>query len=133
MQLEDRWENFGSLDGIIDSDDPFTLQGAPRFELYEKLYSLVDHALTSDENLLLRQILGMGCKQRSVKELAQLYRVTQKEQLRRNFKNNLWQSLINCAIMTNRFYFGNILIDNMKTCPKCQGEMEQTGEKEFWT
>ena len=34
--------------------------------------------------------------------------------------------------MTNRFYFGNILIDNMKTCPKCQGEMEQTGEKEFW-
>ena len=79
MQLEDRWENFGSLDGIIDSDDPFTLQGAPRFELYEKLYSLVDHALTSDENLLLRQILGMGCKQRSVKELAQLYRVTQKE------------------------------------------------------
>ena len=79
MQLEDRWENFGSLDGIIDSDDPFTLQGAPRFELYEKLNSLVDHALTSDENLLLRQILGMGCKQRSVKELAQLYRVTQKE------------------------------------------------------
>ena len=20
-----------------------------------------------------------------------------------------------------------------KTCPKCQGEMEETGEKEFWT
>jgi hypothetical protein len=24
-QMEDRWENFGSLDGIIDTDDPFTL------------------------------------------------------------------------------------------------------------
>ena len=27
MQLEDRWENFGSLDGIVDTEDPFTLQG----------------------------------------------------------------------------------------------------------
>ena len=27
----------------------------------------------------------------------------------------------------------NISIWDMKTCPKCQGEMEQTGEKEFWT
>lgn len=23
MQLEDRWENYGSLDGIVDTDDPF--------------------------------------------------------------------------------------------------------------
>ena len=78
MQLEDRWENFGSLDGIIDSDDPFTLQGAPRFELYEKIHSLLNHALTADENLLLRQTLGMGCKQRSIKDLAQQMGTTQK-------------------------------------------------------
>ena len=78
MQLEDRWENFGSLDGIIDSEDPFTLQGAPRFELSEKINNLLNHALTDDENLLLRQILGMGCKQRPVKELAQIHGMTQK-------------------------------------------------------
>ena len=78
IQLEDRWENFGSLDGIIDSEDPFTLQGAPRFELSEKINSLLNHALTADENLLLRQTLGMGCKQRSVKDLAQQMGTTQK-------------------------------------------------------
>ena len=82
-QMEDRWErsalplryakNYGSLDGIIDSDDPFTLQGAPRFELTEKINDLLSHALTADENLLLRQVLGMGCKQRSVKELAKMH------------------------------------------------------------
>ena len=72
-QMEDRWENYGSLDGIIDSDDPFTIQGAPRFELTEKLNDLLGHALTDDENLLLRQVLGMGCKQRSVKELAKMH------------------------------------------------------------
>ena len=77
MQLEDRWENYGTLDGIMDTEDPFTLQGAPRFELSEKINSLLDHALTDDENLLLRQILGMGCKQRSVKELATLHGITQ--------------------------------------------------------
>lgn len=27
----------------------------------------------------------------------------------------------------------NIRIWDMKTCPKCQGEMEDTGEREFWT
>jgi Zn finger protein HypA/HybF involved in hydrogenase expression len=27
----------------------------------------------------------------------------------------------------------NIRIWDKKTCPKCQGEMEDTGEKEFWT
>ena len=72
-QMEDRWENYGSLAGIIDSDDPFTLQGAPRFELSEKIDSLLSHALTDDENLLLRQVLGMGCKQRPVKELAKMH------------------------------------------------------------
>lgn len=78
-QMEDRWENYGSLDGIIDSDDPFTLQGAPRFELSEKIDSLLSHALTDDENLLLRQVLGMGCKQRSVKELAKIHGQAEKK------------------------------------------------------
>ena len=27
----------------------------------------------------------------------------------------------------------NIRIWDMNTCPKCQGAMEDTGEKEFWT
>ena len=27
----------------------------------------------------------------------------------------------------------NIKIWDMHTCPKCQGEVEPTGEKEFWT
>ncbi len=76
MQLEDRWENYGSMDGIVDTEDPFTLQGAPRFELSEKINTLLDHALTDDENLLLRQILGMGCKQLSVKELARQHGIT---------------------------------------------------------
>ena len=76
-QMEDRWENYGSLDGIIDTDDPFTLQGAPRFELSEKINSLLSNALTDDENLLIRQVLGMGCKQRSVKELAKMHGITQ--------------------------------------------------------
>lgn len=76
-QMEDRWENYGSLDGIIDTDDPFTLQGVPRFELSEKINSLLSNALTDDENLLIRQVLGMGCKQRSVKELAKMHGITQ--------------------------------------------------------
>ena len=69
VQLQDRWENYGSLDAIVDTHDPFTLEGAPRFELSEKIDSLLSHALAEDENLLLRQTLGMGCKQRSVKSL----------------------------------------------------------------
>ena len=36
LQTQDRWENYGSLDGIADTNDPFDLAGAPRFELYEK-------------------------------------------------------------------------------------------------
>ena len=88
VQMQDRWErsalplryakNYGSLDGIADNNDPIDLAGAPRFELYEKLNSLLNHALTADENLLLRQTLGMGCKQRSVKDLAQQMGTTQK-------------------------------------------------------
>ncbi len=71
VQMQDRWENYGSLDGITDTHDPFDLAGAPRFELSEKINSLLNHALTEDENLLLRQVLGMGCRQRSIKSLAQ--------------------------------------------------------------
>ena len=78
VQMQDRWENFGSLDAIVDTHDQFTLEGAPRFELSEKIDSLLSHALTEDENLLLRQTLGMGCKQRSVKSLAQQMGNTQK-------------------------------------------------------
>ncbi len=78
VQMQDRWENYGSLDGIADTHDPFDLAGVPRFELYEKINSLLNHALTADENLLLRQTLGMGCKQRSVKDLAQQMGTSQK-------------------------------------------------------
>lgn len=45
-QMENRLENYDSLDGIIDTDDPFTLQGAPRFELSEKINGLLSNALT---------------------------------------------------------------------------------------
>ncbi len=78
QQKEDRWENFGSLDGIIDTDDPFTLRGVPRFELQEKINVLLSRALTENEDILLRQVLGMGCKQRSLESLAELHSVTQK-------------------------------------------------------
>ena len=50
-QMQDRWErsalplryakNYGSLDGIADTHDPFDLAGAPRFELYEKRYQKI--------------------------------------------------------------------------------------------
>ena len=78
VQMQDRWENYGSQDGIADEHDPFTLQGAPRFELAEKIGNLLNHALTENENLLLRQTLGMGCKQRSIKDLARQMGTTQK-------------------------------------------------------
>ena len=42
VQLQDRWENYGSLDAIVDTHDPFTLEGAPRFELSEKIDSSTD-------------------------------------------------------------------------------------------
>ena len=77
VQMQNRWENYGSLDGIVDTHDPFDLAGAPRFELSEKINNLLNHALTDDENLLLRQMLGMGCKQRQVKELARQHGMTQ--------------------------------------------------------
>ena len=70
LQMQDRWENYGTENGIVDTHDPFTLQGAPRFELTEQIDRLLSHALTEDENLLLRQTLGLGCKQRSMLYLA---------------------------------------------------------------
>ena len=78
VQMQDRWENYGSQNGIADEHAPFNLHGAPRFELAEKIDSLLNHALTEDENLLLRQTLGMGCKQRSIKDLARQMGTTQK-------------------------------------------------------
>ena len=78
VQMQDRWENYGSLDGIADTHDSFSLEGVPRFELSEKINNLLNHALTTDENLLLRQTLGMGCKQRSIKNLAQQMGISQK-------------------------------------------------------
>lgn len=78
VQMQDRWENYDSLDGIADTHDPFTLEGVPRFELSEKIDSLLSHALNEDEILLLRQTLGMGCKQRSIKSLAQQMGTNQK-------------------------------------------------------
>ena len=44
VQMQDRWENYGSLDAIVDTHDPFTLEGAPRFELSEKIDSPLSHA-----------------------------------------------------------------------------------------
>ena len=78
VQMQDRWENYGSLDGIVDTRNQFDLAGAPRFELSEKINSLLNHALNEDENLLIRQTLGLGCKQRSVKDLALQMGTTQK-------------------------------------------------------
>ena len=78
VQLQDRWENYGTQNGIADMEDPFTLQGAPRFELAEKIDQLLNHVLSADDNLLLRQTLGLGCKQRSIKVLARQQGTTQK-------------------------------------------------------
>ena len=30
VQMQERWENFCSLDAIVDTHDQFTLEGAPR-------------------------------------------------------------------------------------------------------
>ena len=103
VQMQDRWENYGSLDGIADTHDPFDLAGAPRFELAEKIDNLLNHALTEDENLLLRQTLGMGCKQRSVKILPNKW-----EPPRKPCNSNSWKSSRNYAITTIQYNFGNI-------------------------
>ena len=103
VQMQDRWENYGSQDGIADEHDPFTLQGAPRFELAEKIDSLLNHALTEDENLLLRQTLGMGCKQAPYRILPARW-----EQLRKPCYSNSWKSSTNFVTTTILFNSGNI-------------------------
>ena len=54
VQMQDRWENYDSLDGIADTHDPFELAGAPRFELSEKINDLLNHALTEQESEQIR-------------------------------------------------------------------------------
>ncbi len=52
LQMQDRWENYGTDNGIVDSHDPFTLQGAPRFELTEQIDRLLSHALHEDLSIV---------------------------------------------------------------------------------
>ncbi len=57
MQIQDRWENFGTQNGIADDGyDHHSLHGAPRFEVTEKINALLNGILTTDENLILRRI-----------------------------------------------------------------------------
>ena len=64
MQIQDRWENFGIQNGIADDGyDHHSLHGAPRFEVTEKINALLNGILTTDENLILREYFGIGCKQ----------------------------------------------------------------------
>ena len=50
MQNQDKWENFGTQNGI----------------------------LTTDENLILREYFGIGCQQRTIEELAEVNHSTEK-------------------------------------------------------
>ncbi len=34
VQMQDRWENYGSLDGIADTNDPFDLAGCSPLALF---------------------------------------------------------------------------------------------------
>ena len=66
MQIQDRWENFGTQNGIADDGyDHHSLHGAPRFEVTEKINALLNGILTTDENLILREYFGIGCQQRT--------------------------------------------------------------------
>ncbi|MCR4852492.1 MAG: hypothetical protein K5893_02740 [Prevotella sp.] len=72
FQIQDKWENFGSQNGIVDdSYDHHSLYGAPRFEVREKIDSLLNNILNADENVILRQHFGIGCRQRTIEELAE--------------------------------------------------------------
>ena len=71
IQILDKWENFGTQNGIVDDgNDHHSLHGAPRFEVSEKINALLNGILTTDENLILREYFGIGCQQRTVEELA---------------------------------------------------------------
>ena len=95
MQNQDKWENFGTQNGIEDDgydhhslhgaprieDDGYdhhSLHGAPRFELTEKINALLNCILTTDENLILREYFGIGCRQRTIEELADVNHSTEK-------------------------------------------------------
>ena len=79
MQIQDRWENFGTQNGIADDGyDHHSLHGAPRFEVTEKINALLNGILTTDENLILREYFGIGCQQRTIEELADVNHSTEK-------------------------------------------------------
>ncbi len=79
MQIQDRWENFGTQNGIKDDGyDHHSLHGAPRFEVTEKINALLNGILTTDENLILREYFGIGCQQRTIEELAEVNHSTEK-------------------------------------------------------
>lgn len=71
IQILDKWENFGTQNGIADEGyDHHSLHGSPRFEVTEKINALLNDILTTDESLILREYFGIGCQQRTVEELA---------------------------------------------------------------
>ena len=79
MQIQDKWENFGTQSGIADDGyDHHSLHGAPRFEVTEKINALLNGILTTDENLILREYFGIGCQQRTIEELADVNHSTEK-------------------------------------------------------
>ena len=79
MQIQDKWENFGTQNGIADDGyDHHSLHGAPRFEVTEKINALLNGILTTDENLILREYFGIGCQQRTIEELAEINHSTEK-------------------------------------------------------
>ena len=79
MQIQDKWENFGTQNGIADDGyDHHSLHGAPRFEVTEKINALLNGILTTDENLILREYFGIGCQQRTIEELAEVNHSTEK-------------------------------------------------------
>ena len=43
-----------------------------------------------------------------------------------SFRNEVGRLCLQCGSDDTRIW-------DLKTCPKCQGEMEDTGHKEFWT
>lgn len=79
MQIQDKWENFGTQNGIADEGyDHHSLHGASRFEVTEKINALLNGILTTDENLILREYFGIGCQQRTIEELAEVNHSTEK-------------------------------------------------------
>ena len=79
MQNQDKWENFGTQNGIEDDGyDHHSLHGAPRFEVTEKINALLNGILTTDENLILREYFGIGCQQRTIEVLAEVNHSTEK-------------------------------------------------------